>query len=107
MFNRVFGIGWLMAGVAAIYANFLGVRFRGPQIQPGFSICHQGRAPSGRAEAREYISEGAGAIILLAMDLNAFSALGFERGRYLGVLVNVLAVSVGRYSRKDHHSYLR
>ena len=94
MFNRVFGIGWLMAGVAALYANYLHDPFQGLSDPAWFFDLSSGAGPARSLQELGSISEGAGAIVLWRWIYNAFSALGFERGRYLGVLVNVLAVSL-------------
>jgi hypothetical protein len=94
MFNRVFGIGWLMAGVAALYANYLNDPFQGFSDPAWFFNLSSGAGPVRSLQELGSISEGAGAIVLWRWIYNAFSALGFERGRYLGVLVNVLSVSL-------------
>lgn len=94
MFHTVFAVGWLMAGVAAVYANFLHDYSQTASDPAWFFDLASGRAGVQTLHSLESISEGAGAIILWRWVYNAFAAIGFARAPYIGILVNVVDVAL-------------
>lgn len=93
MYGRVFAVGWFMAGVAAIYANYLNDPMQLTRDAGWFFDLASGRASGESLEDLTVITEGAGAVMLWRSVYDALATVGFEKGRYLGVLVNVVAVA--------------
>jgi hypothetical protein len=96
IFSRVFAIGFLMAGIAAFYANQLL-----DQSQLFFSDAGGFFADASASERRDLsllqlqaLTEGGLAIKLWAAAYDFFAELGFARERYIGILVNVSAVAL-------------
>jgi len=92
-FRLVFAIGWFMAGIAAVYANYLN------DYMQTFSDADAGRffeLASGKSlslKSIQSITNGAGAVVIWRAVYDAFAFIGFEKERYLGVLVNVTSVA--------------
>jgi len=89
-----FSVCWVWAGVAAIYSNF----FNDPQqnlldAAAFFELATATSSQLGIAEIRA-LSEGAGAIVVWRAIYNVFSWIGFEKGRYIGIVTNILLVSM-------------
>lgn len=94
MFNRVFSVGLLMAGIAAIYANQLQDPEQLSSDAGGFFEMATGDAIGYSLDQLRVIHEGSLAIVLWAAVYDFFAALGFERARYVGITVNVTAVAL-------------
>lgn len=92
-FRLVFSIGWFMAGIASVYANYLNDPGQTFSDSADFFDLASGSA-SGSLEDFQSITEGAGAIVLWRAVYDAFAVIGFEKGRFLGVLVNVISVAL-------------
>ncbi len=94
MFNRVFAFGFVMAGVAAFYANQLQDASQLFSDAGGFFDMATGKSSGLSLIEIQIIHEGALAIALWEMTYDLFAELGFEKGRYIGVSFNVLAVAL-------------
>ena len=92
-FRLVFSIGWFMAGVAAVYANYLNDPSQNITDADWFFDLASG-SESGSLEDFRAITEGAGAVVFWRAVYDTFAIIGFEKGRYLGVLVNVISVAL-------------
>jgi len=94
MFMSVFSICWFMAGIAAMYANFLldpGQLYADPA---NFLWLARNDAFIGLGlEELEQISEGSLAVLVWRVFYDGFAAFGFEKGRYIGILVNIFTVA--------------
>lgn len=94
IFSRIFLVGFLMAGVAAVYANQLQDHSQLYSYAGGF---HEMAAisPLRYLPLIELQSqyEGALAIKLWVSVYDFFSFLGFQRERYVGMLINVCTVT--------------
>lgn len=92
-FRLVLSVGWMCAGVAALYYVF-----------GDASHDHRDAAHFFRLSARQeggttledlaVVTEGAGAVLMWRAVYDAVGALGFEKERYIGVAVNVLLVAL-------------
>lgn len=94
MFSRVFSVGFLMAGIAAVYANqFLdeGQLFSDPA---GFFDMASSKSVGMSLIEIQIFHEGALGIILWRAVYDFFAALGFEKARYIGITVNVTVVAL-------------
>jgi hypothetical protein len=95
IFTRVFLAGFLMAGVAAVYANHFLDSYQLSSDAGGF---HEMAATSPSRYLPliplQALHEGALAIKLWAVVYDFFAALGFPRERYVGILINVCAVAL-------------
>lgn len=94
IFRAVFAVGWFMAGVAALYANFLNDPSQTVLDAAWFYDLASGTTSVESLEYLKAITEGAGAVVLWRAVYDAFAALGFERARYVGILVNVTSVAL-------------
>ena len=94
IFNRTFVIGWVMAGVAAIYAT----NFQDPaQIYndaAGFFNMSTGQSSDLSLIKLQTIYEGALAIKIWGKAYDFFALLGFPRERYIGILINIALVAL-------------
>lgn len=94
MFIRVFGVGFLVAGVAAVYANQLGDPLQLSGDAGGFfEMAVDSAGGLSLAEVR-MVHEGALAIALWREAYDFFHAIGFEKYRYIGVTINVATVAL-------------
>ena len=94
MFIAVFSICWFMAGIAAIYANYLN-DFQQLHADGGHFFWRSTHDifKGMSLEALKLNTEGSGQVFIWRAVYNAFSFLGFNKGRYIGVLVNIFTVS--------------
>lgn len=93
IYFRTFAVGWFMAGIAAFYADILGDLSQIELDAGEFYIWASQKSEGMSLEDISRLTEGAGAIVLWREVYDAFTVIGFEKGRYVGVLVNVLAVA--------------
>lgn len=94
MFSRVFNVGFLMAGIAAVYANQFqdpGQLFSDPA---GFFDMAAGQAAGKALVEIQIIHEGALAIVMWRAVYDFFAGLGFEKLRYIGITVNISVVAL-------------
>ena len=95
IFNRVFAVGYLMAGVAAIYANhFEDVGQLNSDAASFFDIASGLQGVELTLIELQIIHESALAIVLWRAVYDFFASLGFPRERYIGILVNMTAVAL-------------
>lgn len=94
MFTRVFGVGWVMLGLAGVYAEFFGdpVQLFGDASQ--FYRLAAGATAGLKLDAIRHMTEGALAVVMWRELYDVFALIGFPKGRYIGVLVNVTAVAL-------------
>jgi len=91
-FTRLFAVGWVAAGFAGIFAEHLGDAGQLESDAAGFYEAASGAFAGMSIQQMRVQSEGAFAIAAWRLFYDAFSAIGVPRDRYIGVLVNVLAV---------------
>lgn len=94
MFVTVFSVGWFVAGIAAVYANNLNDPFQNFSDAASFFDLSRGESQGLGLEEIKVLTEGAGAVVLWRAIYDFFEAVGFEKGRYIGVLFNVFTVAV-------------
>jgi len=92
-FRLAFAVGWFMASIAAVYANYLNDPMQNLSDSAMFFELASGKASSMSLIAIQAITEGAGAVGIWRAVYDGFAVIGFEKGRYLGVLVNVTLVA--------------
>jgi hypothetical protein len=93
-FTRLFAAGWVAAGFAGIFAEHLGDAGQLASDAADFYEAASGAFAGMSIEEIRVQSEGALAIAAWRLVYDAFSAIGFPRDRYVGVLGNVLAVAL-------------
>lgn len=116
MFYRVFASGFAAMGIAAIYAEWMDDPSQLYSDASGFFEMARdtGELPS-TLEELQAISEGSIAIIIWQRFYDLFGALGFERLRYIGLLLNIIsvafsgliAIKIARLSYLDGHRLQR
>jgi len=94
MFNRVFAVGFVMAGVAAFYANQLQDAHQLFSDAGAFFDMATGKSSGLSLTEIQMVHEGALAIVIWQTVYDFLAALGFEKGRYIGVSINVTAVAL-------------
>jgi len=94
IFNRVFAVGFVMAGVAAIYANYFQDEAQLFSDAGSFFELAAGRASGLSLSDLRVISEGSLAIVVWGAVYDFFAALGFSRERHIGISINVVAVAL-------------
>ncbi|MBL8346487.1 MAG: hypothetical protein JNN03_13675 [Rubrivivax sp.] len=93
-FALVFTIGWFMAGIGGLYAEI----FRDP-LQLGsdagmfYDVSRSEASGLSLADVM-LITEGVGAIVVWRAVYDGMEAIGFEKGRYIGLSINILAVAL-------------
>ena len=94
IFIRTFSVGWMMAGVAAIYVNLLGDSFQ-LTSDPGWFFNMSSSLTGDRSllEVSKQ-TEGSLAVIIWGSIYDLLSLIGFDRARFVGVLFNVLMVAL-------------
>lgn len=91
-FLLVYSIGWFWAGIAALYANFLGdlafdaAKFYEDSISGTFSV-------NSLLPGHEF-EENLLPILIWQFFYDLFASIGFEKGRYIGVAMNVTIVAL-------------
>ncbi len=94
IFSRIFAVGFVMSGVAAIYAIYLNDPGQLFSDAAGFFEMASGQAEGMSLTELKLIYEGSLAIVLWGAVYDFFAALGFPRERYVGILFNVTAVAL-------------
>tara|TARA_R110000824_G_scaffold288508_3_gene476792 strand:- start:126628 stop:128085 length:1458 start_codon:yes stop_codon:yes gene_type:complete len=94
IYLRVFLVGWVAIGIAGVYVEILLDQLQLYSDAGGFFDLVRG-ATSGQSieEIRDF-TEGALAVLFWREVYDFFATLGFPKERYIGVLVNVEAVSL-------------
>jgi len=93
-YNLVFSMGWFWAGIAAIYANQLQDPHQLLSDSSSFFNLSSGLAQGITLEDIVLITDGAGAVVLWRAIYDFFASIGFEKGRYIGIAVNIFFVSI-------------
>jgi len=95
-FSIVFSVCWFWAGVAAVYANFFNDPFQNELDAAYFFELVTTGAGSGLgvSDILKAFTENAAAVIVWRQFYDFFSFLGFEKGRYIGIAVNVSLVAL-------------
>lgn len=95
VFFVVFSICWFWAGIAAVFANFLDdVSQNRMDAAYFFEIVTQGEAATIGVLDLLMSTENGGAMIIWRSLYDAFHFLGFEKGRYIGITVNLSMVAL-------------
>lgn len=90
-----FSVCWFWAGVAAFYANQLDEYIQNYQDAGRFfDLVTSGSVEQLSLEELALMTTGAGAVAIWRAIYDFFWAIGFERGRYIGIAVNVLLVAM-------------
>ena len=93
-FLFVFSICWFWAGVSAIYANYFFDNYQIENDPNNFFELATNNISSGlNIDQISTITTGAGAVIIWSYVYDFFSILGFNKERYLGILLNIVFVS--------------
>lgn len=93
-FTRVFAVGLVAAGVAAIYVSYFHDAGQLYSDAGGFFEIASGQAQGLPLIELQLMHQGSLAIVLWAAVYDFFAMLGFPRERYVGILVNVTAVAL-------------
>ncbi len=94
-FTLMFSVCWFWAGVAAIYANMLNDPSQNLKDAANFyRLVSSGDASGKNVEEIRYITEGAGVVVVWRSFYNFFAWLGIDKGRYIGITINVFFVSL-------------
>jgi len=93
MFSRAFSVGYLMAGVAAVYGNQLGGIDLFSDADVFFEIASSETAGLALSDI-QLLHENALVIAMWRDMYDFFGALGFEKSRYIGISINVTAVAL-------------
>jgi hypothetical protein len=93
-FNACFATAWCMAGVAAMYMHFMLDPVQSNDAEDFYVLASDPYASARSITGLQALTSGAGAIVLWRNVYDFFSALGLERGRYIGITVNSLAVAL-------------
>jgi hypothetical protein len=94
MFNRVFSVGFLMSGIAAVYGNQFHDELQMLKDAGNFFELSAGGAVSLSLAELKTLSEGSLAIVIWRSMYDFLSMIGFEKARYIGIFINVTAVSL-------------
>jgi hypothetical protein len=94
MYRIVFAVGFFMSSVSAVYVNVFQDEGQLFSDAGNFYALSSGLSQGLSLEDLSTISEGAGAIVLWRFIYDTFHLLGFEKGRFIGILVNVMCVSL-------------
>jgi hypothetical protein len=91
IYNRVFSVGFLVAGVSALYRNFWGDNL--VDATAFFEIA-SGEGSGLSITEIAVFTEGSLAVIIWREIFDLMAVIGFPRDQYIGVLVNVLIVAL-------------
>ncbi len=93
-YRLVFSICWFWAGISAVYANIFNDALQNTRdAAMFFALARQGDTGL-LLEDILGLGEGSLAVFTWMRVYDLFAALGFDRGRYIGVTFNVLLVSM-------------
>lgn len=94
MFIQVFSVCWFMAGIAAVYVNFLHdfQQLRADEAHFFWRATSDTFRGVGLVDL-SHLTEGSGAVLVWRIVYRGFAFLGFEKSPYIGVLVNIICVS--------------
>lgn len=93
-FRLAFAVCWVAAGIAAIYANQLGDFYQNFSDASSFFAMSTRSASEVSLEQIRLLTEGSGAVAVWRALYDGFHALGFEKGRFIGVATNVFLVAL-------------
>ena len=93
IFSRVFTVGFIMSGVAAVYANYLHDPNQLYGDAAGFFDMASMQAKGLTLSELQGLHDGGLAIVIWQKVYDFFEALGFHRERYIGILFNVTVVA--------------
>jgi len=93
IFIRTFMVGWVMSGVAAVYANYFGDIGQLYSDASGFYMMASGQGSGLTIDELKALSEGSLAVVLWRAVYDVFFSLGFARERFVGIMVNVTIVA--------------
>lgn len=94
MYSRIFAVGWLVAGLAALYAEVLGDPLQLESDAASFFDLASGSAKGVDLAQLSELTEGAGAVLLWRALYDALAWLGLDKQRYIGIDLNVLLVAM-------------
>jgi len=94
MFRRVYAVGFMVAGIAAIYVNQFQDQSQLFSDAGGlYDMAIGGSVGLSLLELRAF-HEGSLVIMIWSAVYDFFAYIGFEKGRYIGVSVNIAAVAL-------------
>ena len=91
VFTRTYGVGWFVAGISGIYLNYF---FDGGQNANMFFEFATQKSQGLSIIEIQLLSEGSLAIKLWSLLYDFFDVIGIGKERYVGVSLNILAVSL-------------
>ena len=94
MFSRMYCIGWMAAGIAAVYVCYFNDEGQLFSDAGGFFDLASGQSSSLSIIEIQQIYGGPLAILIWANVYDFFAMIGFPRSRYIGILLNVALVSL-------------
>lgn len=94
IFSRVFGVGFAMSSVAAVYANQLHDSAQLFSDAAGFFDMATTEAEGLSLPEIQKVHEGSLAILIWQRAYDFFYFFGFEKQRYIGVTINMTAVAL-------------
>lgn len=94
IYSRVFAVGFVMAGVAAVYANFWNDPSQLASDADTFFLLASGQTTGIAIEDLRVFFEGALAIVIWGAIYDFFTYVGFPRERFVGILFNVTVVAI-------------
>jgi hypothetical protein len=94
VYRLTFSVCWLMAGIAALYANILDDEVQLYGDAAAFYALASDTARGLSITDIEDLTTGAGAVVIWRELYIFFEALGFEKAPYLGIMANVWLVSM-------------
>lgn len=93
-FNACFATAWLAAGISATYIHFAMDPVQLDDAEDFYVLASDPHAGALGVVGLQALTSGAGAIVLWRKAYELFSALGLDRGRYVGIGINSLAISL-------------
>lgn len=93
-YSLVFTIGWFMAGIGGVYAEVFHDPLQLDSDAGGFYDLARSEAAGLSVADVVLLTEGVGAIIVWRTAYEWMDAIGFDKGRYIGLAINILAVAL-------------
>jgi hypothetical protein len=94
MFWFSFSISWFFAGISALYVYHSQDPSQIFNDAGNFYALTTREGKSLSLDEIKILTEGAGAVLLWQYIYNFFFSIGFEKARYIGILVNAVAVAI-------------
>jgi hypothetical protein len=93
IYYLVFSINWFWAGIAAIYANLFADAMQNYSDAAMFYEIASSKTSIETIDELKVLVDGSGAVFVWGLIYDFFRVIGFESGRYIGILINIILVS--------------